>query len=220
MIPYHRYRKVGIAAVIFIVALALLWLARGPLLQCIGEGLSVESVLSDERDGAIVLMGSIDDRSQAAAQLYHRKKVRRILLATPELTDLARAGLIPDEAQLTAKLLEFYGVPGDAIKILVVPGTSPNTSTREEAVFFRQALAADPSLGSSFYVVTSWYHSRRARWIFERVLAGTDIEMSFVAAPNERSSPKNWWMSEQGFLAVFNEYLKWLHSMCHGYVRP
>ena len=57
-------------------------------------------------------------------------------------------------------------------------------------------------------LVTSWYHSSRAEWIFKKV---NSFGLEIISAPNE--IPKNWWRHEESFLRVFNEYLKWIYYL-------
>lgn len=209
--PYLKRVLVGLALLcLFIVTIVSL---RVPIMRAMGHWLVVNSDTTEPADAVIVLMGSIVDRPRTAAQLYHRQKARKILIAPSEKSPLTALGLVPEDADLTRRLLEFYGVPPTAIQTLPVQDETRTASTRDEADYFRRALAADPSLGRRFYVVTSWYHTRRAAWWFEQSFAGSDIDLRFVSAQNADMTPDNWWASETGFLAVFNEYLKWLHGL-------
>lgn len=57
----------------------------------------------------------------------------------------------------------------------------PSTNTAEDAALVASALAADHD--AHVVVVTADYHVGRARWHFERVLAGRPIEM--LPAPSD-----------------------------------
>jgi uncharacterized SAM-binding protein YcdF (DUF218 family) len=58
-------------------------------------------------------------------------------------------------------------------------------------------------------IVTSNYHTRRARSIFRRYGSG-DIRYLFVAAPDEDFTPEDWWHSRDAEKTLFFEYCKLL----------
>ena len=55
-------------------------------------------------------------------------------------------------------------------------------------------------------LATSWYHSSRAHWIIEKYNKD-HLRIESLPSP----IPKNWYKSEQDFLSVYNEYLKWVY---------
>jgi len=57
-----------------------------------------------------------------------------------------------------------------------------------------------------FLLVTSNYHSRRARRIFRRL--GRDLEMRVVAASDQFFTPENWWRNREAEKTVFFEWAK------------
>jgi uncharacterized SAM-binding protein YcdF (DUF218 family) len=62
-------------------------------------------------------------------------------------------------------------------------------------------------------VVTDWYHSSRAGWLFEKIFADTKVGIRMVSAATEDpvKGVKQWWRDEEMFLHVFEEYLKWTY---------
>jgi uncharacterized SAM-binding protein YcdF (DUF218 family) len=62
----------------------------------------------------------------------------------------------------------------------------------------------------SLLVVTSPYHSRRALWVFRRILSGEGVAVGIepVATGDQSPVPERWWLSRQGWNSVAPEYVK------------
>ena len=60
----------------------------------------------------------------------------------------------------------------------------------------------------SALVVTSPYHTRRTRIIFEQLFHDKDIDLRVCAFPLVISNPKSWWKDEVMTRFLVNEYLK------------
>jgi len=80
---------------------------------------------------------------------------------------------------------------------------------------FTEAQAVDEELQKrgirKALVVTSNFHTRRARRTFERYGSGK-VEYHFIAAPNPDFSPTGWWHTREGKKIVVLEYLKTINS--------
>lgn len=63
----------------------------------------------------------------------------------------------------------------------------------------------------SAIVVTSEFHTRRARLIFRQATSGK-VRYQFAASPSPGFYPDRWWQSRTGRKIVVLEYLKLLHS--------
>jgi uncharacterized SAM-binding protein YcdF (DUF218 family) len=96
------------------------------------------------------------------------------------------------------------GVPDDRVEI--IPFEGGVTSTRDEALAFRDYVQEHTVTRA--IIVASALQTRRARWIFKRVLAGQPVEVQLVAAPYRGFDETNWWKSERGLIAVNNEFIK------------
>lgn len=94
------------------------------------------------------------------------------------------------------------GVPLAAI--VRVPGTAD--TTYHEALNLRQVALARG--WHSLLVVTSPFHSRRARLIFGDVFRGTGIRVSVQPAEPHWYRPETWWTTPEGRQATAEEYLK------------
>jgi uncharacterized SAM-binding protein YcdF (DUF218 family) len=79
----------------------------------------------------------------------------------------------------------------------------------DEAIAIKRYFLATKSTPKRMIIVTSWPHSARAHWTFEKALHDTGIKIEMLpieAIPYDKS---NWWQSERGLLFVFEEYIKW-----------
>jgi uncharacterized SAM-binding protein YcdF (DUF218 family) len=152
-------------------------------------------------DALVVLLGQWAVRPVTGADLYRRGFAPLILLceADPEVD--------PDfnDSALTRAVLIRSGVPAEAIRIL--PGAIE--STREEAFHVRD-YARSHRL-RRITVVTSAFHTARARWVFRRALRGTDIDVRMAAARDPRFDESNWYLREVGRACYFSELMKTIY---------
>jgi uncharacterized SAM-binding protein YcdF (DUF218 family) len=167
------------------VLCAVLYFARGPLLRFAGETWVVEDPL-DRADAIIVLSDDnfYADRAARAADLYRHGTAPIVVASGRRLRPYA--GI----AELMEHDLIERGVPKD--KIVRISHNAENT--REEA----QALAqqALERKWRSVIVVTSNYHTRRARYIFLHVFpAQTQVRVS--GAQDGDFDPQHWWQSRK-----------------------
>lgn len=171
----------------------VIYLEYEPLLRLAGSFWVVDEppqksdvivMLSDDNLGA--------DRATRAAELFKSGFAPVVMASGRYLRPYASI------AELEQHDLTSRGVPASA----VVPLTHYAENTREEAA------AISKELGSRRWrrviVVTSNYHTRRARYICERLFpAGTILHM--VAARDSDYDPDSWWMSRLGLKLFFTE---------------
>jgi len=177
----------------FILFLFVIWLARHPLLRFVGNFWVVNDgpVASD----AIVVLSDDNyngDRAARAAELLKAGWAPRVIASGRLLRPYASI------AELMEHDLTSHGVPATAV--VRFPNRAPNT--REEAMAVGQFVSAHG--WKRIIVVTSNYHTRRAKYIYERVLpAGTVLRV--VAAPDSDYDPDNWWRTRAGTKTFFRE---------------
>jgi uncharacterized SAM-binding protein YcdF (DUF218 family) len=180
---------------IFVAFLAGLYLLRRPLLRFTGEAWMVNDPVA--KADVIIVLGDDNyagDRAFHAADLY-RTGLAPVVVASGRALR-SYAGI----AEMIQHDLESFGVPEAAI--VKFPQRAANT--REEA----EALA--PLISSRGWkrvlIVTSNYHARRARFIFERVLpAGVSVSVS--GAHDSDFDPARWWETRQGQKLFLGELL-------------
>lgn len=184
--------------------LIAVWVGVAPVLA---RWLIVERPL-DRTDAILVLSGSAayKERTAKAAELY-RKGVAPIVFIT---NDGERAGWDSGEqgnppfVELEQRELLAGGVPPDAITVL--PGVVTGTDIEARAL----AAEVDRHPLSSVLVVTSAYHTRRALWTFDRIVAAKGVVIGIEhAAIGDRTPSLNWWwLSLTGWQMVGLEYVK------------
>jgi hypothetical protein len=103
-------------------------------------------------------------------------------------------------AELMQRDLVERGVPADAV--IRFPHSAGNT--RGEAEALREPVAKRG--WRRVLVVTSNFHTRRARYIFRRVFPST-VSVRVVAARDSLYDPDHWWESRQGVKLFFGETL-------------
>jgi uncharacterized SAM-binding protein YcdF (DUF218 family) len=172
----------SLISLIFIVVLCLaLYLARHPLMRFAGEEWIVEDPL-EHADAIIVLSDDnyYADRAAHAADLYRHGMAPYLIASGRKLRPYAGV------AELMEHDLVERAVPKD--KILRVSHQAENT--REEAVALRQQVV--DRKWRSVIVVTSNYHTRRARYIFTHVFPPT-VAVRVSGAKDGDFDPDSWW---------------------------
>lgn len=199
----QKRRRWLIAVAVLLAALVLLWAGRWRLLALAGTFL-VDANPAGRADLIFLLNGDLDTRPAAAADLWRKGVAPDIAIARSESSRAVEMGLVPNVTDLAIAMLEKLGVPRDHIIEIPFPGGV--TSTRDEALALRTWLEGKPA--RHVLIVTNAIHTRRARGIFEKVLARRGVRLFFYAVPDRRYDVRRWWENEHGFLGVFNEYLK------------
>ncbi|HEV2388927.1 MAG TPA: YdcF family protein [Candidatus Acidoferrales bacterium] len=185
------FRFIGL---LFVVALVLVVaLARVPLMKAAGNWL----VVSDPpaRADAIIVLSGDDyqaDRAARAAQLYRQGWVPLVVASGSQIRPYL------SEADLTERDLAADGVPAAAI--LRFPQS--DLYTLGEARDLRK-LCIEKNW-RRVLVVTSNYHTRRARYIFHRVFP-SDLYPLVIAAPDSHFIPDAWWLSRLGTKIFLHE---------------
>jgi uncharacterized SAM-binding protein YcdF (DUF218 family) len=170
---------IALVAVIFL--LAVLYLARHPIFRLVGEGWVVEDTL-DHSDAIFVLSDDnfYADRATRASQVYRQGLAPIVVASGRRLRPYAGV------AELIEHDLIERGVPKD--KILRVAHDADNT--REEAITLAQV--AKQKKWRSIIVVTSNFHTRRARYIFSHVFP-KDTKVRITGARDGDFDPERWW---------------------------
>lgn len=176
-----------------VVVCAVLYLARRPLLRFIGETLIVE----DDLNKADVIMVLSDDnfyadRATRAAELFREAKAPLVVASGRRLRP--NAGI----AELMEHDLIERGVPKDKI----VRFAHDADSTLEEAE--ELARLAKVRKWRSAIVVTSNYHTRRARYIFRRVFP-QGMQLRVASARDGDFDPQKWWEKRKSIKELTRE---------------
>lgn len=177
---------------LLLALVTVLWLVRQPMLRVVGETLIVDE--APQPSDAIVVLGNDNywgERAARAAELYRDRWAPRVIASGAQVRPYASI------ADLIRHDLLDRGVPADA----VVHFANYGSSTREEAYAVRRLMREKG--WKRLIVVTSNYHTRRARYIYRRVLDPEDVRV--VAAPDSGYDPRVWWQSRGSLKAFFRE---------------
>jgi uncharacterized SAM-binding protein YcdF (DUF218 family) len=182
-----------ISLLFLIIFLAALYAARRPLLRFAGESWVVEDPL--EQSDALILLSDDNffaDRATRASELFRQKLAPVVVASGRRLRP--SAGI----AELMDHDLVERGVPKD--RIIRFPHDADNT--REEAEALR-TLVLERNW-HSVIVVTSNYHTRRARYIFEHVFPSA-VKVRVAAARDGGFEVERWWENRKSIKAFTHE---------------
>jgi uncharacterized SAM-binding protein YcdF (DUF218 family) len=204
-LPNKSYllRNILIAGAVLLLLVVFAYAFRAPILTGVADYLVVNDKL-EPADIIFLLNSEVNTRPFYASDLYRQGLAPVIVIARSEDTPTVDLGLVPNDTDIDVGVMEKLGVPADKIIVLPVPGGV--TSTFDEAMALKQYIEANGV--HSIILVTSAFHTRRARWIFDRELSGLPVTLEMAAAPYPTFDQANWWQNETGLITVNNEYIK------------
>ncbi len=190
-----------------ILGLALTAALHPAWLPLVAKILIVDDPLQ-KADAIVVLGGGTGDREVTAARLYADGYAPNVIttgstLPLPGMSEVTWA-------ELSARELMLHGVPEESIV-----QSDAGSSTCGDA---QSALAALPSGAKRVIIVTDPFHTRRAKWSFERAASG--VEVIVVAANPSWFDSSTWWTDERGLIVVEQEYVKFAVTLLKGCDRP
>lgn len=174
----------------------------------LGQWLVVMDELQ-ESDMIVVLMGSVYDRILEAADLYDEGYSDRIVLINSYITAkdiIINRGIKVYGNTLLSKMAAIdLGIPEE--DVLILEGNS--RSTQDEALTIREYIRNNREI-ESIILVTSKYHSGRAKQIFKKALSVLGREIDIYSSPSkyDPSNVNQWWRNREDFQWVVLEYLK------------
>jgi hypothetical protein len=172
------------------------------MLKELGGWLIVSDPL-ERSDAIVVLGGNLPFRSAEAARLFREGWATRVWITAPEsaseLEAIKGMGLSATPAdELSVRVLEEYGVPTSAIRVL-----SPHIEDTVEEIRLISAALTETRL-SRVIIVTSPTHTRRVRALW-RILARRG-QRSFVHHIDRESfEADRWWASGRDRSRVMRE---------------
>ncbi len=197
----NRRRKMVIALLLVALVLGAAWKLRERILPAGLWWLDVgEQPCAAEC--AMILAGGENTRPWVGAALYRTGLVRRVLVTRVEPSADVLDQLVLPRHEINRRVLRHCGLPPEAIVLI----GRDCCNTFQEAEALREFLHTSPQ--QRVLVVTSSFHTRRARWAMGRALKDLGVEVVVVSAPEGRIARHNWWHSSDGFSLVVGEYPK------------
>lgn len=173
----------------------LIYLVRHPLMRYAAEYWVIDE--PSQRADAIIVLGDDNfygDRATRAAELS-RQQVAPVVVASGRRLRPS-AGI----ADLIEHDLVERGVPKD--KVLRFDHDSRDTIAEAEAL----ANLAKQKHWNSVIIVTSNYHTRRARYVLEKVFPA-EIAVSIASARDGDFDPERWWEKRESTALFVHEIL-------------
>ena len=178
----------------FVIVCGVLYLARHPILRFTAESWVIEDPL--EKADVLLILGDDNfyaDRATRGAQLFREGRAPVIVASGRRLRP--SAGI----AELMEHDLVERGVPRDKIQRFAHDADA----TLEEARVL--ARLARERKWHSVIVVTSNFHTRRARYIFQRVFP-QGMEVRIASARDGDFDPEHWWEKRKAIKELTQEF--------------
>jgi len=197
---HSRTRELGriflnlLILLFFLLFCFVLYLVRRPIFRFTAESWIVEDPL-DKADALIVLGDDnfYADRATRAVQLFREGKAPVIVASGRRLRP--NAGV----SELIEHDLVERGVPKDRI----VRFTHDGDSTLDDAEALKKLVTQKK--WHSVIVVTSNYHTRRARYIFRRVFP-QGMQTNVASARDGDFDPEHWWEKRKSIKELTKEF--------------
>jgi uncharacterized SAM-binding protein YcdF (DUF218 family) len=155
-----------------------------------------------EADYVFILGGGAEVRPFVAAAIVRAGFAKTALVSHVKPSAEDGDDLLFVEHEVTSAVLRKRGLRPEQIVVL----GHDHLTTYDEACSLGDFLREHPK--AKVLVVTNDYHTRRARWIFARVLGPRMADVTFVAAPTEAFDLRWWWRNDKGFTMILAENLK------------
>jgi len=163
-------------------------------------------------DIIVLLMGSGPDRMLGAVDLYKQGYADEIVMVRNMVRGydlvVSKGVKIPHDSDIAREVAVQLGVPAE--KVTILPGDA--LSTQDEAIAVREYLKSEPDI-DSLIIVTSKYHSGRAKKIFDKAMNSLDREIKVLSCPTEYDdfNAEKWWQNREDLKRGVLEYLKLFH---------
>lgn len=155
-----------------------------------------------QADVIIVLSGG-QGRVEKAAELYKAGYALYIILSNAKESASSSGDMLQTALNL--------GIPQDAIH------TENAAKSTYQNAEFTLPIMKEHDLKSAI-VVSSEFHMRRVKLLFERVYKKSDIELTYVGSTSGYNA-KRWWSDRKSRETTFNEYVKMIGNT-FGYNGP
>jgi len=173
-------------------------------------------VVSDKpiRSDAIVVLNTgveLYPRLIQAAELYNASFADKVVINGNRKTDVLRElerqgfrGCCPWYED-SVRVLDLMGVPRD--KVISISAEDAYDTVSEAEIVGKAVVEAGIN---RIILATSKYHTRRARFIWQKMYEG-QLEVRAVAAKSDIYNPESWWHGGKQIRWVLAEYGAWFY---------
>ncbi|MFJ7970222.1 YdcF family protein [Psychrobacillus sp. NPDC096389] len=140
------------------------------------------------KSDVIIVLSGADGRLEKGFQLYEEGYAPNLLLSNGSVENLYERAL-------------ELGVPDDSILMEV-----KSDSTLDNAVFSKEVM--EEYKFESAIVVSSSFHMRRAKVLFDKAFRNSNIRLTYVAEEMNAYNPRGWWAEKSNRDITFREYIK------------
>jgi uncharacterized SAM-binding protein YcdF (DUF218 family) len=182
-----------VSLLFLVVFCAVIYFARHPIMKFAAESWVINEPAANA-DAIVVLSDDnfYADRATHAAELFRQGSAPIVVASGRRLRP--SAGI----SELTEHDLIERGVPKD--KIVKFPNDADSTA---EAAIAITRFASEHGW-KKLIIVTSNYHTRRARYIFQKI-APPAMEISIASARDGDFDPERWWEKRRSVKAFLGE---------------
>jgi hypothetical protein len=201
-----KKKKWLVFTMVTVVALLLLFIFKNNILRGAGNFLIAEDDLKPSTY-AFVLSGGPWDRGNEAVNIFKRKFADTLVCTGENIPhDFKALGLNMLESEITEKNMLNQDVPKSNI-LLIRKGTSTQEESEEILAFCKKRAV------KQIIVISTDFHTRRIQQVFKKKFRHEGIEVIVRAAPGSSYDAQQWWKSENGLIALNNEYIKQLYYL-------
>jgi uncharacterized SAM-binding protein YcdF (DUF218 family) len=148
-------------------------------------------------DALVILSGEEEERVQEAVYWYKENYAHYMVFTVTDSEDIGERGT---HSQKLMRIAIDEGVPQDAM--FLTEGEATSTIDEANAVL----LLCKKRDIKSILVITSSYHTRRTKVIFEDIFKDSDISVRVHSVKDSWYQPWNWFLTEEGWQRTINEY--------------
>jgi uncharacterized SAM-binding protein YcdF (DUF218 family) len=165
-------------------------------------------------DAIICLSGDRETRIPECLRLWNEGYAPRLFVTAERPKNKEFNQLELSHLQFAQAVTKRMGL--DAKWELLPSQSGGATSTFDEAADALQVARQEK--WEKIILVTDEFHTRRSLLAFQKVFAGSGVEIQAAGAVNEVFAIDDWWKSDRGILAYFGEtikypvYLLWSHE--------
>jgi len=183
-----RQKILRLSLFLFLIFSCLLW-----NISKVGNYLVVNQ--RPAKSDVIIVLSGGDDRIAKGVQLFRENFADSIMLSN------AVWGINNNPKDSLINQIKQYNIPQE--KIIQ---ESKADSTYQNALFTKKLMQKNKL--KSAIVVSSNYHMRRVKIIFDKVYRGSGIKLTFCASTDPKFTPNHWWTNKFSFILTIDEYIK------------